>query len=551
MSSTRLSRMRAAEVLDLTLSDSDGELSSELTPRLAPAAASPGASTPAQPAHSHKEPSPARRSPAQVPRDARPPPSPPAPLLGPLKPADVGRDDGLASKRRRSHTPDTPRKKVAAALSPSATLSPRKNATTSTARADQLASPPSPSNAPNGVQQAETPGAAVQIPSAAETTAPSLKRTTAASATPAAGPKRAHVPAPACPPAPPSAPSTIAPTAPSHAISAAQPPPQHRPPPLPPAQRLSIQDPLGKQPPKRCCIPPSPPPLPNGPAAAIPFLLSRHPRLKLIAPHPAYGLVISPPTSPELDGPPAASTSRPLLPPASPPSPRNRLGLVETGPEWWGDLVPALVDQPHIGDDVAFTDAVENDRDWKKGFEPEALDIVSFPPDVRKRSLPLWVRTTTWRYKPLDDCLPDPYRFDEMRRADIEKARELAADAAARAKKASAARARAAAAGSSAAGEVKDEEAMPPPPVPSRVKAPKKRRSRRNETEAELQARLRRLDDVYDLSASDSSEDDDAPTVGFRALALATVKEVRKKRKARVARGKSPNDSSGDEAAPG
>ncbi|GJN92104.1 hypothetical protein Rhopal_005133-T1 [Rhodotorula paludigena] len=534
--------MRAAEVLDLTLSDSEGELSSEASdlfsssleqvpPRLAPAAASPGASTPAQPAHSHKEPSPARRSPAQVPRDARPPPSPPAPLPGPLKPADVRRDDGLASKRRRSHTPDTPRKKAAAALSPPATLSPRKNAPTSTARADQLAPPPSPSNAPNGVQQAETPVAALQ--------------------TPAAGPKRVPVAAPALPPAPPSAPSTIAPAAPSHAISAAQPPPQHRPPPLSPAQRLSIQDPRGKQPPKRCRIPPKPPPLPDGPAVAIPFLLSRHPRLKLIAPHPAYGLVISPPTSPELNGSPAASTSRAVLPPASPPSPRHRLGLVETGPEWWGDLVPALVDQPHIGDDVAFTDEVENDRDWKKGFEPEALDIVSFPPDVRKRSLPPWVRTTTWRYKPLDDCLPDPYRFDEMRRADIEKARELAAEAAARAKKASAARARAAAAGSSGAGEVKDEDAMPPPPVPSRVKAPKKRRSRRHETEAELQARLRRLDDVYDLSASDSSEDDDAPTVGFRALALATVKEVRKKRKARVARGKSPNDSSGDEAAPG
>ncbi|BGP36349.1 hypothetical protein JCM10449v2_000249 [Rhodotorula kratochvilovae] len=510
----------AAEVLDLTLSNSDDELDAPAArTRPLPATARP----PVRVA------SPPRRSPAQKPRDGPPSPSPPVPL--PLLRPAAHEFDTPALKRKRSPEPATASKKTALFSSPSsveiipespdASGSPRKTtAFGSTPLLDARLAALAASGALDELTAASF--------SALKDDSASLVDDSTASRSPVASSAPTSVDGDAADP------SAASPT-PIEVNPAASQPALVRPKPnrprvksTPPNQRLR----LGAL---KCRVPPPPPPLPTSIAAAtLPYLLSRSPRAFLVRPHSRFSLSARA-ASPELGvpaAPPTASGSRK----------RVRVGLVASAEDYWRGLLPDLSDQAHVGDDMAMNDEDLNERVWIPGREPAAHPFADIAPDLADRVFPPWqVVEGTSAQMLRDAALPDAYDRAEMDRHDARAAHDRAER---RARRAERRRARA------AAGKVADAAAE------ERRRRKKQRRSLRHETEAELQRRLRQLDRIDEEPDEESSDPDsdgavEQPTVGFRALALQTQKAHRAKRIMRRAMGLDPDSETDDEGAAG
>ncbi|GAA5867884.1 hypothetical protein JCM3774_004710 [Rhodotorula dairenensis] len=303
---------------------------------------------------------------------------------------------------------------------------------------------------------------------------------------------------------------------------------------VPPEERLAVRG-------LRCRPPPPPPPAPPLAAVALPFLLARHPRLPLIRPSTkkpssrtrirSRSLSVTPvPTRPSS----ANKNSTPLdgndLHAAT-----NSSDEIEAR---WHDLVPALVDMPHLdSSDVESVDGT--DRRYRPDRDPLGFKIQSFEPDLARRPLkPCTV--TQYKLVPMEPrpgryTLPHPFDRGPMLRADAEAAREAALAAERRAARKQKRKRNS-----------KDQSADADPPA----RLPKKLKTRR-EAENEALQRLRRLDTGSaekqadpDLSDSDSDSDshvsdsEGEPTIGFLALARRVLREQRKRRRRRRAEGR-------------
>ena len=287
----------------------------------------------------------------------------------------------------------------------------------------------------------------------------------------------------------------------------------------------------------RCRPPPPPPPAPPLAAVALPFLLSRHPRLPLVRPSQKN----------QRARPRSRSRSRSLS--RSPPAPngistdsaatlvvdgdtddgRNSSDEIEAR---WHDIVPALVDVPHL--DSSDTESVDGtDRRYRPGRDPLSWQIESFSPDLALRPLRPWT-VTPYKLAPMEPrvgryTLPHPFDRGPMRRADAKAAQDAALSAqqrAARKRKRSS--------------KVTADDQSPPHPQ----KKAKSRREAENEVLQQLrqfEAQAAQVDPDPDPDpASDShvSDSEGEPTVGFVYLAKRVLRERRERRRQRRAKGR-------------
>lgn len=300
----------------------------------------------------------------------------------------------------------------------------------------------------------------------------------------------------------------------------------------PPEQRLRVRQ-------LRCRPPPTTPPVPSAHAAALPFLLARHPKLPLVQPSSKY----RPPATHGARG------SSPLSSLVSSPPQHAREedadGSAETGDgsgdssdeldAVWRDVFPTVGDMPHLASsDTEFGD--DGERRFRRGRDPSHWPVASFEPNplLRVFSAPTQRRMVPMAYRPEMPMLPNPFDLTAMRRADAAAARSEAFSAAERSARK---RRRDASPG-------KHED----PLAPARKLRP--RMSRRRKEEADVLRRLHRYDAAA-LSDSDSDyllsdSGDGRPTVGFVAVARRVLRGQREKVKRRRAAGRNPSESTDD-----
>ena len=283
--------------------------------------------------------------------------------------------------------------------------------------------------------------------------------------------------------------------------------------------------------PLRCRPPPPPPPAPPLAAVALPFLLSRHPRLPLVRPSQkkqrarprSRSLSRSPPAPNGISTDSAATL---VVDGDTDDDGRNSSDEIEAR---WHDPVPALVDMPHL--DSSDTESVDGtDRRYRPGRDPLSWQIESFSPDLALRPLRPWT-VTPYKLVPMEPrvgryTLPHPFDRGPMRRADAKPAQDAALSAQQRAARKRKRSSKVAA----------DDDQSPPHPQ-------KKAKSRR-EAENEVLQQLRQIEaEVAQANpdpASDShvSDSEGEPTVGFVYLAKRVLRERRERRRQRRAEGR-------------
>lgn len=332
-----------------------------------------------------------------------------------------------------------------------------------------------------------------------------------------------------------------------------------------------------------CRRPATPPSLPNlFRPTSLADILSCTPALPLIRPHALFdpstrSRSSEPAGSPELGVARAPSTTSSALAADASPRPRRRTtGFVESIEDHWEHLLPDLTDCPHVGDDMAVLDTTRHERRYRLGLEPSALPLRDVSADVGERERADMVQLGAEESEALVRAasLPDAWGI------------ELAGELAQREREARSAERRASrvgrvgrravggASGSDVEGEGKGERRRGASGRSKGERARAHRASLQRETEAALQERLLRLDDILELddpgSATDSgassstgpsgdSGDEDGsggggggtraprPTLGYRALALRVQGEYRAKRRARKAEGRDLDESTDEE----
>ncbi|GAA5981404.1 hypothetical protein JCM10908_004098 [Rhodotorula pacifica] len=302
---------------------------------------------------------------------------------------------------------------------------------------------------------------------------------------------------------------------------------------VPPEQRTQ----LGQL---RCRVPTAPPPpLPPLHAVALPFLVSRHPRLPLIrasqkkppsrARTRSRSLSVTP-------APTAGASSRAHQGHGNGDDSDVALNSSDEIEARWHDIIPAVVDMPRLdSSDVESHD--EADRRFRPDRDPLSLQVRSFNPDPALRAFKPW-KVTQYRLVPMEPrpgryTLPNPFDRGPMRRADAQAAHEAAL-----------------AAESRAARKRKRKSSKDPDNAAAQDHPPKRAKSRRS-AENEMLQRFRRMensvknadcDPSVDLDHSDShvsdSEDERGPTVGFLYLARRVLREQQEKRRRRRASGR-------------
>lgn len=278
--------------------------------------------------------------------------------------------------------------------------------------------------------------------------------------------------------------------------------------------------------PLRCRPPPPPPPAPPLAAVALPFLLSRHPLLPLVRPSQKKQTQRPRPRSrsPAPNGIVNDSAASPVD--GETDDGRDSSDEIEAR---WHDIVPALVDMPHL--DSSDTESVdETDRRYRPDRDPLSWHIESFSPDPALRPFRPWT-VTQYKLVPMEPrvgryTLPHPFDRGPMRRADAKAAQDAALSAQRRA-----ARKRK----RSSKAEADDNKS--PPRMQKKAKS-------RKEAENEVLQQLRQFeaeaaeadpDPDSDLHVSDSEGE---PTVGFVYLAKRVLRERRERRRQRRAQGR-------------
>ncbi|GAA5955334.1 hypothetical protein JCM8115_001919 [Rhodotorula mucilaginosa] len=286
----------------------------------------------------------------------------------------------------------------------------------------------------------------------------------------------------------------------------------------------------------RCRPPPPPPPAPPLSAVALPFLLSRHPRLPLVRPSQKKTTQRARPRSRSLSrSPPAPNGVRTSNGSTAVDADDGRNSSDEIEARWH-DIVPALVDMPHL--DSSDTESVDGtDRRYRPDRDPLSWQIESFSPDPALRPFRPW-SVTQYKLVPMEprvgrDTLLHPFDRGPMRRADAKAAQDTDLSAqrrAARKRKRS---------GKVEADDDDDDDDKSPP-------RPQKKAKSRREAENEVLQQLRQFEAEAAQADPDPDPDSDShvsdsegePTVGFVYLAKRVLRERRERRRQRRAEGR-------------
>lgn len=200
--------------------------------------------------------------------------------------------------------------------------------------------------------------------------------------------------------------------------------------------------------------------------------------------------------------------------------------------------MPDLTDWPHDGDDVAFLNKAAHSHLHLGGLEPAEVPLSDVEPLLQDRTFadPEVLGANEAEALTRAARLPDPWGVETMKRKQREAQHEEDARRASRRQRTGQRR------------------AMPKGGHRGQLW---------REPEAVFMQRVRRLDAMHDrdldvgtdseaTSSSDDDGDDDderSATVGFRAMALATHAGHRALRRARVAEGRDPDESTDEEEA--
>ncbi|GAA5924607.1 hypothetical protein JCM1841_003440 [Sporobolomyces salmonicolor] len=261
--------------------------------------------------------------------------------------------------------------------------------------------------------------------------------------------------------------------------------------PLPPRStsahlRLALRD-------QKCRIPPEPAPLP-------PYYSAHTPGIR---PSPLFRS----PASKSLPSPPAQSA--PIV--STSPAPAPPRGLLSGAEERWHSVTPDPFHCPQLADD----ELTSHRNAYLPHTHPRTHNIHDIPTDLSKREFAPWTIT---RYKIVamdpdePDSLPNAYSLGAMHRADAGKVQR-------RMKRA-------------------------------KGKGKGKGKGKENETGKELLAKIDRWHDPNEPfwgEQSDDSSSDDAPVVGFGALAVPAIRTERERRRRRRAEGRPEEDDDDDE----